>query len=101
MKLQTFKILDEHGGSRHVFWCPGCRELHSYLTDRTKPPSWTFNGNFDRPTFEPSLLCQGGAGNTNCHLFLRDGIIEYLNDCSHELAGQKIPLPDIPNEYVL
>ena len=31
-----------------------------------------------------------------CHSFVKDGQIQFLSDCSHELAGQTVPLPDWP-----
>ncbi|MGC4033677.1 MAG: hypothetical protein QM754_18485 [Tepidisphaeraceae bacterium] len=27
-----------------------------------------------------------------CHSFVRDGQIEFLGDCTHELAGKTVPL---------
>lgn len=74
---------------------------------------WDFNGDFDRPTFSPSVKVEGlqtqrdekgrwngeyvrGAdGNPLprvCHSFVRDGQIQFLGDCSHTLAGQTVPL---------
>ena len=29
-----------------------------------------------------------------CHSFIKDGNIQYLNDCTHKLAGQTIEIPD-------
>ena len=31
-----------------------------------------------------------------CHFYLTDGVLNFLNDCSHEARGKTIPLPDIP-----
>lgn len=28
-----------------------------------------------------------------------DGMVQFLGDCSHALAGQTLPLPDMPPEY--
>lgn len=33
-----------------------------------------------------------------CHSFITDGSIEYLSDCTHELAGETVPLP-VLEEY--
>ena len=33
---------------------------------------------------------------TCCHSFVRDGRIQFLDDCSHELAGQTVDLPAWP-----
>ena len=31
---------------------------------------------------------------TICHVFIKEGKIEYLSDCTHSLAGTTIDLPD-------
>lgn len=98
----------EHYGWR--FFCPGCKENHVVGT------GWGFNGNHDRPTFTPSInvtgtklavsdeetmsLVRQGVKNlpkaeTVCHSFITDGEIQYLNDCTHELAGQTVELPEL------
>lgn len=88
-------------------------------------PTWHFNGNEQVPTFSPSLLNTGIRHKTMtddefvqydelveekghragledprfrsvCHLFLTDGMLEFLSDCTHSLAGQRVPLPDLP-----
>lgn len=86
-----------------IFWCPGCKQLHSYRTKNppgVAHPCWSFNGNEERPTFEPSLLyytsAPGGGRNVLCHLFLRDGQLQFLSDCPHHLMGQTVPLPELP-----
>lgn len=57
-------------------------------------PVWTWNGDMEKPTFSPSLLCNKGLPD-QCHLFVRDGRIEYLSDCHHELRGQTVDLGEI------
>lgn len=71
----------------YMFWCPGCVTHHSYDVSR-----WTFNGNFEKPTFSPSLLINQHDPKTRCHLFVREGKIEYCSDCHHELAGKTIDM---------
>jgi hypothetical protein len=58
-----------------------------------KTPSWDWNGDLERPTLSPSILTQGY---TVCHSFLRDGVFEFLTDSTHSLAGQSVPIPDLP-----
>ena len=62
-----------------------------------------------RPTFNPSILVTREEPSDNpaffddrakdqhrvCHSFVRDGLIQYLADCTHELAGQTVPLSRI------
>ena len=79
----------------YVFWCPGCGRHHLFDVGRTKRPVWTFNGDLESPTFSPSLHYPD-----RCHLFLEAGLIRFLGDCRHALAGQTVPLPEIPPEDV-
>lgn len=83
-------------GDRLGFWCPGCEEIHIVT------PAWTFNGNYTRPTFSPSVLVtyDGADKQTRCHSFIHNGSIEFLNDCTHKLAGQTVALiPPPDNEF--
>ena len=100
----------------HVgFWCPGCDEMH-IVRVAPHPHAWGFNGNGDAPTFTPSVLVQGTKRMTDdeharamageelnlpktvCHSFVTDGCIQFLSDCTHALAGQTVPLPDLRDE---
>jgi hypothetical protein len=72
------------------FLCPGCDEPHSI---RHGVGSWTWNGNFEKPTFSPSIRVSNNEG-TLCHSFIRDGMIEFCTDSPHSLAGQTVELPD-------
>ncbi len=81
---------------RYVFQCPGCRCSH-YVRVSGGPPIWQFNGDVDKPTVSPSILVghvNASGKDTICHSFVRDGRIEFLSDCNHELAGQTVDLPD-------
>jgi hypothetical protein len=87
-----------------LFWCPGCDGAHGLRvsTDPNPGPRWGFNGDYDRPTFTPSVLVRydgadagrDGAPPAVCHSFVTDGQIQFLGDCTHALAGQTVPLPD-------
>lgn len=104
------------------FMCPGCKRKHwinDARTDISKQPNapiWTFNGDFDKPTIRASVLVEyrHPKGHTSknpaplgyngpyvtdiCHSFITDGRIQFLSDCTHELAGQTVELPDITEE---
>lgn len=83
------------------FWCPGCGEMHMVNTDESDRPAWGFNGNYDAPTFTPSILVNPGRANPTkhiCHSFVRDGRIEFLGDCTHALAGQTVELQPFEKE---
>jgi hypothetical protein len=77
------------GGRNYVFHCPGCQYGHSF-----EVPRWNWNGSFDKPTFTPSLLCNQHDAGSRCHSFVTDGMIQFLSDCWHPLAGQTVEIPD-------
>jgi hypothetical protein len=86
----------------YLFYCPGCKEVHPYCTKSpTDQPKWMFNNNPEKPTFAPSLLLKRsktdyeGCG-PRCHLFVRDGMIEFCGDCEHDLAGKTVPMVEYP-----
>jgi hypothetical protein len=93
-------------GDRWLFECPGCGCAH-FFND-----TWQFNGDQDRPSVRPSIKVTGKRSITDeeharimagekvdipgfvCHSFVTDGKIQFLDDCTHELAGQTVELPD-------
>ena len=110
---EDFKILRKVDGypNRYFFFCPGCKCGHGIPTEGN--PAWTWNGSLDKPTFNPSILVRGTKDipedvynawmadhntplptpiPTVCHSYVKDGVIEFLSDCTHELAGKKVPL---------
>jgi hypothetical protein len=114
------KKLRTQAGQHLAFWCPGCKTAHSISV---APGGWGYNGNAEKPTFTPSVLVRSGhyahgetPGNCycdfaerhpeaakdckfkcfRCHSFVTDGQIQFLGDCTHELRGQTVPLPDFP-----
>jgi hypothetical protein len=80
------------------FKCPGCGYWHVVPVRPIETrPSWEFNGDFDKPTFSPSILMTTTykGQEIRCHSFVKDGKIQFLSDCTHELAGQTVDLPDL------
>lgn len=117
------KLRSAEGGLL-TFWCPGCDETHQ-VNVVTSGNGWTFNGNNESPSFQPSVLIRSGHFMTThkpgdscwctfnakrqsegrepsrfkckvCHSFVTDGRIQFLGDCTHALAGQTVDLPDLP-----
>jgi len=99
------KIHDLSGGL-HAFHCPACGCCHG------PNERWDFNGDYEKPTFKPSILVRGTKPISDdeaerimcgehiepiplvCHSFVTDGKIQFLTDCTHELAGQTVEIPD-------
>lgn len=81
------------GGTLMLFHCPGCGYSHPFEINAPDGRGWSWNGSFDRPTFQPSLLCNAGSDYV-CHSFVTDGKIQFLSDCWHHLKGQTVEVPD-------
>lgn len=81
-----------------VFECPGCGNGHFVTVNGTlneSGASWDWNGSLDAPTFSPSLLVNGHIPTSRCHSFVRDGKIQFLDDCYHEMKGQTVEMIDM------
>jgi len=83
---------------------------------------WDYNGDPVHPTFSPSVKVTGvvltAEGEREreewirqgfpkrstpfdsrpqvCHFFVRNGQMQFLNDCTHALAGITVNMPDFP-----
>ena len=113
----------EHNGLS--FYCLGCRTMHMV---NHGDGGWEWNGDVNAPTFSPSIKVTSGHHMPNhnrkdncwciynaeqiakgeepskfkctvCHFFIKHGVVEFLSDCTHPLAGQTMPLPDLPDVY--
>lgn len=89
-------------GRRCWVWCPGCDGAHALAVvgeDGSRPegPTWEWDGNTTAPTFSPSLLVHAAGDHPRCHSFIRAGSWQFLGDCGHDLAGQTVPLPPLPD----
>jgi hypothetical protein len=116
------KILRNGVGGRLSWWCPGCSMAHQVITEGHQ--AWEWNGDAEMPSFSPSVLVRWSSlsheaekknadfkakhgrwmteaelpydRHYTCHSFVRNGQMEFLGDCSHDLAGQTVPIPDWP-----
>lgn len=98
-----------HGAKGLLFFCPGCGCAHNVKVAGEN--SWGWNQSIEAPTFTPSVLVTYDAKPEAseefkewrtarvCHSFVTDGMIQFLGDCTHHLAGQTIPLADFPDNY--
>lgn len=97
------------------FRCPaGHDHWIDVKTESFPEHRWTFNNNFNSPTLTPSVMERAGwfvdsevhnkteseyspteINSYKCHFILTDGILDFQTDCSHGLAGKKVPLVDI------
>lgn len=81
----------------YIFDCPGCGKSHFINTNPVYGAVWEFNNDLEKPTVSPSLLVRIPWKDEMivCHSFVKDGNIQFLNDCSHELAGKTVEIPEI------
>lgn len=92
-KLKIFHIGEEGVDSYHRvqyhYMCPGCGWTHAVNLAVHK-----WNGDMNKPTFSPSMLCDWDPAH-RCHSYIENGFIRFLTDCWHPLAGQTIEIPEI------
>lgn len=112
---------DDDEAGQCTFWCPGCEQGHTIAFGGAE--TWTWDGNAEAPTFDPSVLAfpheklneagrqlvDAGRGSEltdehrtmtpRCHSFVRAGMIEYLADSTHALAGQTVRMVPLPAKY--
>lgn len=69
----------------HTFWCGGCKCYHWI------DAGWTVTREPNGPSVMPSVLTQAID---RCHLYVTNGVVRYLGDCTHELAGKTVPLEE-------
>jgi hypothetical protein len=98
--------IQQHG-QEYFFWCPACKMVHA-ITNK-----WQFNGDFNAPTFSPSILVQGVQRITDeeaarilngenieprplrCHSYIENGYIRFCDDSLHDLKGQTLALEPV------
>ncbi len=87
MKVVTIK--HRWDGTVHChYFCPGCKYEHAF-----SPNKHVYNGDGDNPTISPSLLHDNPQHHHTCHSFIKEGKIQFLMDCWHDLKGQTVDLP--------
>lgn len=84
------------------FHCPGCGYGHGIPITAENPKSssrgWLWNRSFESPTIFPSIAINASGKDTSvpkCHLFISEGKIQFLSDCTHHLAGKTIGMEDV------
>jgi hypothetical protein len=94
--MKFHESLHHTGARAMLFECPGCDCPHVIRVAGDEHPVWTFNGSLDKPTVSPSILVTSTWKGipTVCHSFIKDGMIQFLGDCTHKLAGKTVQIPD-------
>jgi hypothetical protein len=94
--MKFHEQMHDNGTRSMLFECPGCESLHVVYVAGTGHPVWSFNENVEHPTISPSVLVSWTEFDTpkTCHSFIKDGMIQFLGDCTHKLAGQTVQIPD-------
>lgn len=117
-----FKPWSSGSGKGYNYWCQGCKDAHSIRTEGFGPLWQVTGGDTDKPTVKPSVLVTTGHHVKwykpdlgcwctyyaehpeedrdfecrKCHTLIKEGMVQFLSDCSHELANQTLPVPDWP-----
>ena len=100
---QRVFIMENEGKKSAMLYMPGlpCPVIINVFVPNpivSRPhPVWGWNGDVYKPTFTPSILTRLPWGQMSQeivnHVFVREGKIQYLLDCTHEYAGKTMELP--------
>lgn len=91
-------ISDDGKKTSYRIHCPACKNSHVF------DERWTFDGNYETPTFSPSMLVHEDKTwreNSNdkhghrCHSYVRKGVMEFLSDCTHSMKNTRVELEEI------
>lgn len=63
---------------------------------KRKASCWYWNGKVNAPTLEPKLIAS--EGDTRCSSIIRDGLVQFLHDCTHKFANATMPLLDVEEQ---
>lgn len=100
MKIREISSTLHDGIVGYSFWCVACNRRHAFYTHDgyTNNRSWTLVSK-EPVTVQPSIKLTGHYGdieNFCCHLFIQNGRLIYLSDCTHHLAGKEVDMIDFP-----
>lgn len=95
-KIKELKHVNEETGEvwhhQFLYFCEGCGHEHAFALVGKFGGHHRFNGDLNNPTVSPSLF-ENYPGRV-CHSFIKDGMIQYLGDCHHNLKNQTVELKD-------
>lgn len=87
--------------TKGVTWqCPACGHHHFVYIEMPNPWgwAWSFNGDLERPTLNPSVDGDKTDPAKRCHCVITDGVIHYQNDQGSNMAEwrcQAVPMVDL------
>lgn len=99
LDAKLFLREEPDGHTYAYFYLPGWETTNRLPIDAESRPRWEFDGDIYFPTFNPSIRSRhqiyGEAAERVNHVFIRNGKIQYLADCTHEFAGKTLRMPTL------
>jgi hypothetical protein len=122
LEVSGMKVLEDFEPGYVGFYCPGCKCHHRIpvTVGARSEKTWGWNGSYEKPTFDPSLNITYKRykvqtrervrafretmgrdpteaeipydNNAVCHLWVKMGRLEYLQDCTHQYVNQTIDM---------
>lgn len=95
-KMQAVIKQHPNDPSVFMFWDIAMQEPNAFYIRGDR--GWSWNGDEEKPTVTPSILLTKHNGYRN-HLYIREGKIQYLSDCTHAMAGQTVDMMPFPEDW--
>lgn len=84
--MPVIKRIITPDGERFMYYCLACNGNCWFDLK-----SWKWDLDYDQPTVGPSIVHQSRSGE-KCHSCITRGVIEYLGDSTHAMAGTKVDM---------
>lgn len=99
MNKTKSEFLTERSDGHLMFYCPGCKTHHDIRPQSPQAKGGWQIHSFNPLTVSPSILVSWEWGpnyeKRRCHSFIKNDQIQFLNDCTHDLAGKTVPMVKI------
>lgn len=89
--MRTVSINKNTVGPPWKIHCPACNCDHIFVE------GWAFNMDYEFPTFIPDMYVKTNINGKPrvCHGIIKDGLVTYLGDTTHEYRGTTLQLPSL------
>ena len=86
-----------------LWYCPACKHGHGVPIEGQpgRQQVWKFNNRKQKPTLTPSVIVRDLPKHSVCHSTITEGVIEFMKDSTHSMAGKTFTMKKMPQDEPL